>query len=98
MTFKNNRGLPKRSIGLLVLLSASFTVLAQQGWNASKVSYATGDLNTVFFLDSKRGWVGGDKGFLGRTDDGGRTWRKRFLFQPNIGKANVLSNSFLRIS
>ena len=32
------------------------------------------DLNTVYFQDSKRGWVGGDHGFLSRTDDGGRTW------------------------
>jgi len=30
------------------------------------------DLNTVYFLDSKRGWVGGDNGFLSHTEDGGK--------------------------
>jgi photosystem II stability/assembly factor-like uncharacterized protein len=40
----------------------------------TRVGPAGQDLNTVFFLDSKRGWVGGDKGFLSRTDDGGHTW------------------------
>jgi len=39
-----------------------------------QVGPAGRDLNTVYFLDSKRGWVGGDGGFLSRTDDGGQTW------------------------
>jgi photosystem II stability/assembly factor-like uncharacterized protein len=29
---------------------------------------------TVYFIDSKRGWVGGDGGYLSRTDDGGQSW------------------------
>ena len=91
MTFKNNRGLPKGSIALLVLLAASFTTLAQQGWIASKVSSATGDLNTVFFLDSKRGWVGGDNGFLGRTDDGGRNWVRQ-----SVGTNAAINDIYFR--
>ncbi len=74
MTFTNRRGLTHSSIAFLVLLATASATLAQPGWIADKISSAPGDLNTVFFLDSKRGWVGGDNGFLGHTDDGGRTW------------------------
>lgn len=74
MAFKNKHRLTQCSIAFLVVLATAFAARAQQGWIATKVSSSTGDLNTVFFLDSKRGWVGGDNGFLGRTDDGGSTW------------------------
>jgi photosystem II stability/assembly factor-like uncharacterized protein len=50
---------------------------AQVSWVASQVGHKGQDLNTVYFLDSKRGWVGGDEGFLSRTDDGGRTWTRQ---------------------
>ena len=43
------------------------------------------DLNTVFFLDSKRGWVGGDKGFLSSTNDGGHSW-----VQQNVDTTNAI--------
>ncbi|MCM3901367.1 MAG: YCF48-related protein [Pyrinomonadaceae bacterium] len=74
MTLQNKHGLTQCSIAFLVVLATGFAARAQQGWIATKVSSAASDLNTVFFLDSKRGWVGGDNGFLGRTDDGGNTW------------------------
>ena len=62
----------------LLLLCFSFaSVAAQQGWVPAKIGPAGKDLNTVYFLDSKRGWVAGDNGFLSRTDDGGRTWVKQ---------------------
>ena len=57
---------------LLLLLSS--VVTAQQGWVSTRIATANKDLNTVFFLDEKRGWVGGDQGFLSRTDDGGNSW------------------------
>ena len=47
---------------------------AQSGWVPTKLSTGGADLNTVYFLDSKRGWVGGDNGHLSRTDDGGQSW------------------------
>jgi len=47
---------------------------AQSGWVPFKINTGGNDLNTVYFLDSKRGWVGGDGGFLSRTDDGGQSW------------------------
>src|SRR5258708_415009 len=64
------------AVALLVLCSA-LPVLAQEGWVPAKIGPAGKDLNTVYFLDSKRGWVAGDNGFLSRTDDGGRTWAQQ---------------------
>jgi len=37
------------------------------------------DLNAVYFIDAKRGWVGGDGGFFSHTDDGGLTWLPRAI-------------------
>jgi photosystem II stability/assembly factor-like uncharacterized protein len=45
-----------------------------QGWVPYKINTGGNDLNTVYFLDSKRGWVGGDEGFLSHTEDGGQSW------------------------
>jgi photosystem II stability/assembly factor-like uncharacterized protein len=61
----------------LLLLTAP--ALGQQGWMKTQIGPPGQDLNTVFFLDSKRGWVGGDKGFLSRTEDGGQTWVKQLV-------------------
>jgi photosystem II stability/assembly factor-like uncharacterized protein len=58
----------------LLLLVISVTAAAQQGWVSTRIAPASQDLNTVFFLDEKRGWVGGDNGFLSRTEDGGHSW------------------------
>ncbi len=63
---------------LLVATVFLFVVAAlarsQQGWVATRVALPGQDLNTVYFLDNKRGWVGGDKGFLSHTEDGGHSW------------------------
>ncbi|HLA11338.1 MAG TPA: YCF48-related protein [Pyrinomonadaceae bacterium] len=56
----------------LFMIGAANVATAQ--WVATRLAGADQDLNTVFFLDSKRGWIGGDNGFLSRTDDGGQTW------------------------
>jgi photosystem II stability/assembly factor-like uncharacterized protein len=58
----------------LLLLTVIGVSGAQTGWVSFKINNGGGDLNTVYFLDSKRGWVGGDGGYLGRTDDGGQSW------------------------
>ena len=52
---------------------------SQSGWIISRVTSGGKDLNTVYFSDSKRGWVGGDGGFLAYTDDGGANWIERRL-------------------
>lgn len=62
---------------VLTVLTLTTSVPAQQGWVTNKIGVAGFDLNTVYFLDTKRGWVAGDNGFLSRTDDGGRTWAKQ---------------------
>jgi len=71
----------KRTYRLIVLALMALVVVvparSQQGWVATQVAPAGQDLNTVYFLDNKRGWVGGDNGFLIRTEDGGRTWAKQ---------------------
>ena len=69
----------KQNLRRIVIVAAAFSlaavaVFAQQGWVATRIAPAKQELNTVFFLDSKRGWAGGDDGFLIRTEDGGVTW------------------------
>ena len=59
------------SAAVFVSLILINSVSAQGGWVPFKISTGGGDLNTVYFHDSKRGWVGGDDGYLSRTDDGG---------------------------
>jgi photosystem II stability/assembly factor-like uncharacterized protein len=63
----------------LFLFFMAAPVRSQQGWVATQVAPAGQDLNTVYFLDNKRGWVGGDNGYLSRTEDGGRTWVRQIV-------------------
>jgi len=62
----------------LVCLSLAVVVAglatAQSGWTAMRITSSGRDLNSVYFVDSKRGWVGGDEGFLAHTEDGGGSW------------------------
>src|SRR5688500_16860871 len=58
----------------LVLVAFAVAANVQRGWLPHRVNTSGNDLNTVYFVDSKRGWVGGDQGFLSRTDDGGQSW------------------------
>lgn len=55
---------------IIVALCATIASSAQSGWVGTRVSSGGKDLNAVYFIDSKRGWVGGDAGFLAYTDDG----------------------------
>ena len=66
-------------LAMLFLVVVALPVRSQQGWVATQVAPAGQDLNTVFFLDNKRGWVGGDNGFLSRTEDGGHSWVKQLV-------------------
>jgi photosystem II stability/assembly factor-like uncharacterized protein len=38
-----------------------------------------GDLVSVFFTSSEKGWVGGDDGYLAMTTDGGQNWTQQTL-------------------
>jgi photosystem II stability/assembly factor-like uncharacterized protein len=57
-----------------VFAYACAIAIAQSGWNVSRLTSSGRDLNTVYFSDSKRGWIGGDEGFLTHTEDGGASW------------------------
>jgi photosystem II stability/assembly factor-like uncharacterized protein len=62
-----------------------------QSWSPFKVNTAGNDLNTVYFLDSKRGWVGGDGGYLSYTDDGGQSWRPQ-----KVGTKSAINDIYFR--
>jgi len=64
-------------VAVLFLFAVTTPIKSQQGWVATRIAPADQDLNTVYFLDDKRGWVGGDNGFLSRTEDGGHSWVKQ---------------------
>jgi photosystem II stability/assembly factor-like uncharacterized protein len=62
------------SAALCALLTVVASAKAQGGWITIKLNTGGNDLNSVYFIDSRRGWVGGDGGFLSRTEDGGQSW------------------------
>ncbi|HEY8413537.1 MAG TPA: YCF48-related protein [Pyrinomonadaceae bacterium] len=69
----------------------SKAVNAQTAWTPIKLNTGGNDLNTVYFLDSKRGWVGGDHGFLSRTDDGGQSW-----VRESVGTTAAINDIYFR--
>src|SRR2546423_14302211 len=64
---------------VIVALCATVASSAQSGWVSTHVSSGGKDLNAVYFIDSKRGWAGGDAGFLAYTDVGGVSCIERRL-------------------
>lgn len=79
MKFRDRITLKRFIFAGLFLITSVSPLLGQQGWVPTRVAPPGQDLNTVFFLDDKRGWIGGDKGFLSRTDDGGHSWVQQVL-------------------
>lgn len=75
MTSRMNKN--RLIVAVLFLFAVTTPIKSQQGWVATRIAPADQDLNTVYFLDDKRGWVGGDNGFLSRTEDGGHSWVKQ---------------------
>jgi len=69
----------KKSIFLTfcVLFSAQI-LFAQSSWVTSRVKDSK-DLVAVFFTSENKGFVAGDNGYLGVTNDGGRTWAKQTI-------------------
>lgn len=74
-----------------VLLTLIGTASAQGGWVPFKLNTGGNDLNTVYFVDSKRGWVGGDGGHLSRTDDGGQSWVRQ-----TVGTSAAINDIYFR--
>jgi len=75
---------------LIVLLILNGSAQAQ-GWSQIKLNTGGKDLNTVYFLDSKRGWAGGDDGFLSHTEDGGQTW-----LPQHVGTKAAINDIYFR--
>src|SRR5713226_5271733 len=63
--------------GLAILVAT--VAIAQQPWVSERTSGTAQDLNTVSFVDSRTGWVGGDGGTVLRTEDGGGSWSAQRL-------------------
>ena len=63
----------------VVFSTTAVICLAQTGWISKRIGTGGKDLNAVYFVDSKRGWVGGDNGFFSHTEDGGTTWDQRSI-------------------
>ncbi len=59
-----------------ILISAQ--IFGQSAWINSRVSDSE-DLVAVFFTSENKGFIAGDSGYLGVTNDGGKTWKKQAL-------------------
>jgi photosystem II stability/assembly factor-like uncharacterized protein len=79
------------SVAVCALFMFSKAINAQTAWTPIKLNTGGNDLNTVYFLDSKRGWVGGDHGFLSRTDDGGQSW-----VRESVGTTAAINDIYFR--
>jgi photosystem II stability/assembly factor-like uncharacterized protein len=78
------------SVAGSVLLTMVSAVYAQT-WIPYKLNTGGNDLNTVYFLDSRRGWVGGDGGFLRYTQDAGQSW-----LPQNVGTKAAINDIYFR--
>jgi len=74
----------------LVLFTLA-TASQAQSWAPIKLNTGGNDLNTVYFIDSKRGWVGGDAGYLSRTEDGGQSWVRQ-----QVGTNSAINDIYFR--
>ena len=76
---KMRRKLPTALVLAMALVWSLLTVSsqAQSGWTAKRIGSGGKDINAVYFVDSKEGWVGGDGGFLSHTEDAGASWVER---------------------
>ena len=86
-----NLHLGRLAAAALVLFTLASFSKAQSGWTPVKLNTSGNDLNTVYFIDSKRGWVGGDGGFMSRTDDGGQSWVRQ-----NSGTNAAINDIYFR--
>lgn len=66
-------------VAFAVILLFTGLAISQDAWTVSQPAAAGRDLNTVYFADSKRGWIGGDDGYVAYTNDSGKTWTQQPL-------------------
>src|SRR5438128_11674305 len=67
----------KMTLATTMILLAAAVCIAQSGWSSRRIGSGGKDLNAVYFIDSKEGWVAGDGGFVSHTQDGRATWVER---------------------
>lgn len=92
MSYVQKSLLKVAGVVVLLVISASPAVLAQgDGWVIAESGAGGKDLNTVYFADSKRGWVAGDNGFVSRTLDGGLTW-----MQQSVETKDAINDIYFR--
>ena len=91
MSFEDKQRLSRFLAATIIVAAATIAVFAQQSWVATRIAPPKQELNTVFFLDSKRGWAGGDNGFLIRTEDGGVNWAKQ-----NVQTTDAINDIYFR--
>src|ERR1041384_7031316 len=82
--------LTRFSAALVVFLALAGLGPAQ-GWIPSRINTGGNHVNTVYFLDSKRGWVGGDGGYLSSTQDGGQSWVRQ-----TVGTTAAINDIYFR--
>ncbi|MEP6818467.1 MAG: YCF48-related protein [bacterium] len=78
MTSSRNKS-KRLAVAAFFLIAFAAPIKSQQGWVATQVAPPAQDLIAVYFLNDKRGWIGGDNGFLSRTEDGGHSWVKQVV-------------------
>ncbi|MGB9181314.1 MAG: YCF48-related protein [Pyrinomonadaceae bacterium] len=76
---------------LALIISTSALVSAQLGWSGARYGEEGKDLNAVYFADNKRGWIGGDGGYLSRTIDGGHSWSPQ-----TVGTTDAINDIYFR--
>jgi len=82
--------------GILLLLAllaggVANATRAGDGWVVAHRSLGKRDLNAVYFVDTRRGWVAGDGGLILHTEDGGVTWA-----QQSIPTADSINDLYFR--
>ncbi len=108
MNIKNHLLLMKKFFEFYILILLCFpgtSIFAQNYW--SKIQSPTSnDLNTLFFIDSLRGYVAGDSGLIFYTSNGGASWIQQqsntdrniidiFFLNEDLGWAVAWSEGFL---
>src|SRR6266404_305600 len=79
------------TFGLILLSLIGGVAVAQDGWSSSRHGLDGKDLNAVFFVDSRHGWIAGDAGFVSHTDDGGVSWA-----QQSVETSDAINDIYFR--
>lgn len=79
MKYIQSKKLSQCLVAFVLIAAWASVSVGQQGWVAAQRGVAGKDLNTVYFADSKRGWIAGDDGYVSYSADGGKSWTRQAL-------------------